>query len=426
MATFAPLFTIVYHDMKDYESKIIGTPFVRPDAYGALNMPVYHSAAFEFPTAKATADAFAGRSMDHAYSRISNPTVQYLENRVRAATGAFSVTALNTGMAAISHTLTALAAAGLNIVASKHLFGNSVSFMRDTLGSYGVETRFVDFCRPDEVAAAIDENTCAMFFEIITNPQLFVADISALAAVAREKGVPLVADTTVVPFSRFRAKDWGVDIEVLSSTKYISGGATGLGGMVIDYGRFDWRDSASPVLRQRARRVGPKAAFTARMKTELITNLGAVMTPQVAYMETLGLETLDLRFCRQSETTLWLATECRKLSSIRAVNYTALPDNPFHTLSEAQFGPLPGAVFTIELDSRESCFAFIDRLRRFRRATNLFDHRSLAIHPASTIFATFTDEQCREMSVSQGTIRLSVGLERGEDLLDDIRQALEA
>lgn len=410
--------------MKDYETQVLATSFAKPDAHGALNMPVYYSAAFEFPNAKGMADAFAGRSLNHAYSRISNPTVQYLENRVQAVTGALSVTALNTGMAAISHTLTAIAASGLNIVASKHLFGNTVSFMRDTLGSYGVETRFVDFCKPEEVERAIDANTCALFFEVITNPQLFVADINSLAEISKAKGVPLIADTTIVPFSVFRAKDFGIDIEVLSSTKYISGGATGLGGLILDYGTFDWRKSPSKVLSAKVKKVGPKAPFTARLKTELITNLGAMMTPQVAYMETLGLETLNLRFQRQAETTLWLAQQCQHVPGIKQVNYTGLKDNPFHELSNRLFGALPGAVFTIELENREACFAFIDRLQLIHRATNLFDHRSLAIHPASTIFATFTEDQCREMSVSQGTIRLSVGLEDGEALLEDIKQAV--
>lgn len=141
-------------------------------------------------------------------------------------------------------------------------------------------------------------------------------------------------------------------------------------------------------------------------------------------METLGLETLNLRFQRQAETTLWLAQQCQHVPGIKQVNYTGLKDNPFHELSNRLFGALPGAVFTIELENREACFAFIDRLQLIHRATNLFDHRSLAIHPASTIFATFTEEQCREMSVSQGTIRLSVGLEDGEALLEDIKQAV--
>ena len=271
----------------------------------------------------------------------------------------------------------------------------------------------------------IDDKTTALFFEVITNPQLFVADIKALSEIAHAKGVPLIADTTVVPFSAFRAVDFGVDIEVVSSTKYISGGGTGLGGLLIDYGKFDWSQSPSPALQGRTKRVGKKLAFTARVKTELVTNLGALMTPQVAYMETLGLDTLDIRFHRQAETTLWLAKQCQALPEIKRVNYTGLEENPFYELSKAQFGPLPGAVFTIDLASKEAAWAFIDRLQIIRRATNLFDRKSLAIHPASTIFGLFTPEQCAEMSVSDTTIRLSIGLEDGEDLLEDIKQSLK-
>ena len=306
-----------------YETKILTTKYQKPDAYGALSMPVYYTAAFEFESAKAMGDAFCGRSMAPSYARIANPTVTYLEERVRQLTGATSVTALNTGMAAIHYALTAVSAVGLNIVASKHLFGNSVSLIRDTLGCFGVEPRFADFTKPEEVEALIDDKTCALFFEIITNPQLFVADIKALSEIAHQKGVPLIADTTIVPFPAFRAVDFGVDIEVVSSTKYISGGGTGLGGLLIDYGKFDWSQSPSPALLSRTKKVGKKLAFTARVKTELITNLGALMTPQVAYMETLGLDTLDIRFRRQAETTLWLARQCQALPEIKRVNSVA-------------------------------------------------------------------------------------------------------
>ena len=408
-----------------YETKVLNTKYQKPDAYGALSMPVYYTAAFEFPSAKAMSDAFCGRTIAPSYARIANPTTTYLEERVRQITGAASVTALNTGMAAIAYALTAVSGAGLNIVASKHLFGNSVSLIRDTLGGFGVEPRFADFTKPEEVEALIDDKTVALFFEIITNPQLFVADIRKLSEIAHQAGVPLIADTTIVPFPAFRASDFGVDIEVVSSTKYISGGGTGLGGLLIDYGSFDWSQSPSPALQSRIKRVGRKLAFTARVKTELITNLGALMTPQVAYMETLGLDTLDIRFRRQAETTLWLARQCQEIPEIKRVNYTGLEDNPFYALSKAQFGPLPGAVFTIDLASKDDAFTFIDKLQIIRRATNLFDRKSLAIHPASTIFGLFTAEQCAEMSVLDTTVRLSIGLEDGEDLLEDIKQALE-
>ena len=407
-----------------YETKVLTTKYQKPDAYGALSMPVYYTAAFEFESAKAMGDAFCGRSMAPSYARIANPTTTYLEERVRQITGATSVTALNTGMTAIHYALTAVSAAGLNIVASKHLFGNSVSLIRDTLGTFGVEPRFADFTNPAEVETLIDDKTCALFFEIITNPQLFVADIKALSEVAHRHGVPLIADTTIVPFSTFHVNDFGVDIEVVSSTKYISGGGTGLGGLLIDYGRFDWSQAPSSALQARTKRVGKKLAFTARVKTELVTNLGGLMTPQVAYMETLGLDSLDIRFRRQAETALWLAQQCQQLLEIKRVNYTGLDDNPYHELSNRQFGPLPGAVFTIDLASKEAAFDFIDRLQVIRRATNLFDRKSLAIHPASTIFGLFTPEQCAEMSVLDTTVRLSIGLEAGEDLLEDIKQSI--
>ena len=407
-----------------YETKILSTRYPRPDAYGSLAMPVYHTAAFEFPSAKAMSDAFCGRSAAPSYSRIANPTVSHLEERVRQWTGALSVTALNTGMAAVAYALTAVSAAGLNIVASRHLFGNSLSLLRDTLGTLGVEARFADFTRTDEVAALVDDNTAALFFEVITNPQLLVADIRALANVAHSHGVPLIADTTIVPFTVFHARDFGIDIEVVSSTKYISGGGTGLGGLLIDYGTVDWSSHPSPQMQSRIRRVGRKMPFTARVKTELVTNLGGLMAPQAAYMETLGLDTLDIRFRRQAETTLWLARQCRELPEIMSVNYTGLEDNAFSELSLRQFGPLPGAVFTIDLASRQAAFDFIDSLKLIRRATNLFDRKSLAIHPESTIFGTFTDEQRREASVDDTTVRLSIGLEDCHDLLEDIKSSL--
>lgn len=409
---------------KHIETHAVAPDFVRADSHGALSMPVYYSAAFEFSSAKAMSDAFCGRSPQHAYSRISNPTVQQLEHRVQQMTGAASVTALNTGMAAITYALFAVTGTGLNVVCSPHLFANTLSLLRDTLGGLGVELRYANLLDADDVAAKIDEKTCAVFFEVITNPQLEVVDICQLAETVHAKGVPLIADTTVVPFTTFRAKDFGVDIEVVSSTKYISGGATGLGGLLIDYATFDWRQSPTPALQQRVKRVGPKLAFTARVKTELITNLGGALSPQPAYMQTLGLETLQLRFQRQASTARWLADQLQQLPQIKAVGYPALQDNPFCEVSKRQFGDLPGAMLTIDLVNRDACFNFIDRLNVFHRATNIFDHRSLAIHPASTIFALFNDEERREMDVRDTTIRLSIGLEHRDDLLNDIKQAL--
>lgn len=387
------------------ETIAIDTPYQRPDAYGALAMPVYHTAAYEFGTAQEMADAFTGRIDAPDYSRVTNPTVTYFENKVKALTGAHSVTALSSGMAAISNTLLALAAAGKNIVTSRHLFGNTFSLLATTLMRFGVKPKLVDLTDIEAVKKAIDKDTCALFLEIITNPQMEVADLSALAALAHEAGVPLVADTTMIPFTAFSAHDLGVDIEVVSSTKYISGGATSIGGLIIDYGTTE--------------------GFSQRMKGEMLFNLGAYMTPHAAYMQTLGLETLSVRYARQAATAQTLAERLSVQPQIKRVNYTGLTDNPYHELSQRQFGPTAGAMLTIDLESEEACYNFINRLKLIRRATNLFDSRTLAIHPASTIFGLFTPRQREKMDVSPLTIRLSVGLEDADDLYDDIMQALE-
>lgn len=398
------------------------TKFPKNDAYNALQIPIYQTVAFEFDTAEDMEAAFTGKTPDHSYSRITNPTVQFFEERVRSVTNANHVIAFNSGMAAISNTLIALASSGSNIVTTRHLFGNTYSFFNSTLAAFGVETRFCDLNDLESVKANIDENTCAIFLEIISNPQLEVIDLKALSKLAKETGVPLVADTTVVPFCAWSAKDFGVNIEVISSTKYISGGATSLGGLVIDYGNFNWNNS--PKLKDLAGQFGPNT-FVCKMRKEIHRNLGACMTPQVAYLQTLGIETLSLRFERAATTCLELAKELQQLNGIASVNYTGLKENPWYELSLKQFGPLPGAMLTFDLDSREKCFAFMNRLKIIKRATNLFDNKTLAIHPASTIFGTFSEAERQKMNVCQETIRLSVGLENKEALLDDIKNSLE-
>ncbi|MCQ2207707.1 MAG: PLP-dependent transferase [Paludibacteraceae bacterium] len=407
--------------MANKETTVLHVPFDRPDAYHALNMPLYHSVAFEFDNAEEMELAFTGRSAGHAYSRITNPTVQYFEKRVQSLTGALSVTAMNTGMSAISNTLITIAQAGSNIVTSNHLFGNTMSLLKNVLGPFGVEIRTCDLTKPEVVRQHIDANTCAIFLEIITNPQLEVADLSALGALGKELGVPLVADSTVIPFSHYSAKSLGVNIEVLSSTKYLAGGGTSLGGLVIDYGNFNWKNSKK--LGELAQQF--KAfTFTKKLRGDVYTNLGCYMTPHVAYMQTLGLETLNLRYKAQAENTLALAKKLQQTEGIASVNYPALPDHPFHEVAKRQFGDYAGAVLTFSLESREACFAFLNKLKLVRRATNLFENKSLAIHPASTIFGNFTSEQLEEMNVDNRVIRLSVGLENVEDVYQDILQAL--
>jgi O-acetylhomoserine (thiol)-lyase len=382
----------------------IDTPYVRPDAYGSLAVPIYNNVAFEFSDAAEMADAFCNRIKAPDYARVENPTVTNLEQRVRLLTNAAHVTAFNSGMAAISNTLLAVASQGKNIVTSHHLFGNTLALVSNTLLRFGVKPRLRDLTDLQAVEDAIDEHTCCVFLEIVTNPQLEVADLHAIAEIAHQKGVPLIVDSTVIPFTETHLRELGVDVEVVSSTKYLSGGGTSLGGLVIDYGTF-------PLINQ-------------RIKYELLFNLGAYMTSQAAYLQTLGLETLDVRYQRQAANALQLAEGLRELGMIQNVNYIGLKDNPYYQLAQRQFGKTAGAMLTIDLASKETCFRFLNRLRLIHRATNLFDNRTLAIHPASTIFGLFPEQQLEKMNVRQTTIRLSVGLEAVEDLLEDLQQAL--
>jgi O-acetylhomoserine (thiol)-lyase len=377
--------------------------------------------AYEFETAEQMELAFTGKSPEHVYSRISNPTVQYFEQRVKALTNAAEVISFNSGMAAIANTIIAVAYAGSNIVTSPHLFGNTYSFLAYTLKDFGVEVRFCDLTKPDEVQSCIDKNTCALFLEVITNPQMEVADLKTLSDICKSHGVPLIADTTVIPFTVFNAAKFGVDIEIVSSTKYISGGATSLGGLVIDYGLFDWQNSSK--LRHLINR-NKLSAFSFKMRMEIHRNLGACMTPQVAYMQTIGLETLAVRYERSVKTCKNIAERMQKLNNVVSVNYPSLTNHPYYEISKQQFGEYSGAMFTFDLASRQAAFRFIDNLKLICRATNLFDNKTLAIHPASTIFGTFTEEIRKSMDISQNTIRISVGLESIDDLYNDMVQAI--
>jgi O-acetylhomoserine (thiol)-lyase len=382
----------------------IDNPTVRPDAYGSLAVPIYTNVSFEFDDAARMADAFTGRIKAPDYARVENPTVTNFENRVRQLTGAAHVTAFNSGMSAISNALFAVAAQGRNIVTSRHLFGNTLSLITVTLRQFGVEARLCDLTDLKAVDEATDDGSCCIYLETVTNPQQEVADLEALARIAHRRNIPLIADSTVIPFIETSLKDLGVDIEVLSSTKYLSGGGTSLGGLVIDYGTFP--------------------DINLRIKGDLLFNIGAYMNPYSAYQQTLGLETLDVRYQRQASNALYIAERLRNISTISKVTYIGLKDNPFYDLARRQFGPTSGAMVIIDLESKEACFDFINRLQLVHRATNLFDNRTLAIHPASTIFGNFTTEQLEQMDVRDTTIRLSIGLEDPDDILDDIRQAL--
>lgn len=404
-----------------FTTRIIHTPYAREDAHHALHQPIYSNAAFDFESAEQMELAFQGRLPVHAYSRISNPTVENFELRIKQITGALNVTALSSGMAAVSNAIFMLASSGSNIIASKHLFGNTYVFFESTIKDFGIETRFCDLTNNEEVKANIDENTVAIFVETITNPQLEVVDLKSLSDTAHALNVPFIADSTLTPPNVFSAKDFGIDIEIISSTKCISGGGTSVGGLIVDYGTFNW--SKSKKLASYAKRFGPYA-FNYKLRREIFRNLGACLSPFAAFLQSLGLETLQLRFEKAANNCRELAEFLISLPEIKQVNYPGIKGTEFYEISEKQFGKFPGAMLTFDFSTREECFNFMNKLELIRRATNVYDNKTLILHPASTIYCDFDQEKKESLHVSDTMLRLSLGIEDIEDLKNDLIQAI--
>lgn len=403
-------------------TKLLHAKHAKADPYGALHMPVYDCAAFEFENAEAMEDAFRGKRQDHAYTRITNPTVEHFENKLKAVSGALTVTALSSGMAAITNLFISLFEAGDTIIASKHIFGNTYSLFEKTLKPFKLKFRYADLTDAPSLESLIDDSVKAVFVETITNPQLEVADIDALSGFAKKHGLILLADTTLTPPYLFDAKSHGIDVEVISSTKYISGGATSVGGLILDYGTFNW--GKLPKFADNYRKFGP-FTMSVKLKREVFRNMGACLSPHNAYLQTIGLDTLPLRVDRACENAHELARYFEGKPAVKTVYFPGLKSSPYFETAQKLFGNKPGSLICFELDSKASCFALLNALQLVRRSTNLNDSKSLIIHPASTIFSEYTDEQLAEMDVPQTLIRFSVGIEDSSDLIADFEQAFE-
>ncbi len=408
--------------MKGFATRAIHGDLSRERGHGALRMPVYDNAAFEHDTSHSIQLAFEGKKPAHCYSRISNPTVQEFEQKMRVLTGGLAAIGVASGMAAISNTVFALAEAGSNIVTSRSLFGNTLSLFTRTLAPWGLEVRFVSMTDPAEVERAIDGKTRAVFLESITNPQLEVADCAEISAVTRRHGVPLLMDNTLLTPYLFNTKAAGVDIELLSSTKYISGGATCLGGVIIDNGTYDWR--RSPRFAATAKQLGPMA-FVAALRQEVFRNVGACLSPHNAYLQSLGLESMSLRIDKSCANTAVVAAYLAGAAGVATVHYPALAGSPFQAVAEKQFGRGCGGILTFDLKDQKACFAFMDSLQLVRRATNVNDNKTLIVHPFSTIFAEYAEEEKLAMGVRPTMLRLSVGIEDHADIIDDLERGLK-
>jgi len=395
-----------------------------PDTHHALRAPVYDSVTFEFESSEDIENAFRGKKPSHTYSRITNPTVTDFEKRLTLLSGGLGTIAVSSGMAAISDTILSIAGAGDNIVISPFLFGNTFSLLASTLKRWGLEIRFADFRLPETLEQVIDGRTRAVYLETITNPQIAVFDIPALSRIADRHGVLVILDNTVMTPYAFDARPAGVHIEVLSATKYISGGGTAVGGAVIDHGNYDW--GKNPYFKDDVKAYG-KHCFLRRLRQEVYRNTGACMSPHAAYMLSLGLETLALRIERSFDNALGMAEYLlERKDHVTSVNYAGLTYSGYHEIAERLFGKRYGGILTFTLESKEKCFRFMDALRIVRRATNINDNKTLILHPASTIYCEFPPEEQAKLGVTDTMLRLSAGIEDKEDLIADIEQAFVA
>lgn len=409
----------------------------RPDpATGARATPIYQTASYVFKDADHAASIFNIERTGHVYSRISNPTTAVLEERISALEGGVGAIATASGQAAMHLAIATLMGAGSHIVSSQSLYGGSHNLLAYTLPRFGIETTFVDPRDPDAFAAAIRPNTRLLFGETLGNPGLEVLNIPAVAEVAHAAGIPLMIDSTFTTPHLCRPFELGADIVMHSATKFLSGHGVVIGGLLVDSGRFDWDQSDRfPTLTEPyegfhdldfAEEFGP-AAFITRARKEGIRDFGACMSAMTAFLVLQGLETLPLRMDRHVQNTRALVEFLDQHQAVEWVTYPELPDHPDHDLAKALLPNGAGAVFSFEVKGgRAAGQKFIERLELVSHLANIGDAKTLVIHPASTTHHRMDADALEAAGISEGLVRLSVGIESIGDLVDDIDTALKA
>ncbi len=408
-----------------------------PDpATDARAVPIYQTTAYVFHNAQHAADRFGLADPGNIYGRLTNSTQGVLEERVAALEGGSAALALASGAAAITYTIQALAANGGHIVAQKTIYGGTFNLLEHTLPQYGITTSFVDAHDLEEVEAAIQDNTRAIFLETLGNPNSDIPDIDAIAEIAHKNGLPLVIDNTFGTPYLIRPIEHGADIVVHSATKFLGGHGTTLGGIIVEAGRFDWKASgkfgniADPNPSYHGvsfyDAVGP-AAFVTYIRAILLRDTGATISPFSAFLLLQGVETLSLRLERHVENTQKVLEFLTNHPLVKKVNHPALPDHPDHAVYERFFPNGGGSIFTFEIEGgQEAAWKFIDNLKIFSLLANVADVKSLVIHPASTTHSQLTQEELEDQGIYPGTIRLSIGTEHIDDIIADLENGFAA
>ncbi|MBS4760429.1 MAG: O-acetylhomoserine aminocarboxypropyltransferase/cysteine synthase [Clostridium sp.] len=399
-----------------------------------IPVPIYQTTAFDFDNVQYAADLFDLKAPGDIYTRISNPTTQVLEERIAMLEGGVGALAVSSGQAASMISVLNIAKAGDDIVASSTLYGGTFNLFNSTLRKLGINTIFVKGESPEEYEKAVTEKTKCIFTEMVGNPKLNVVDVEAIAHVAHNHNIPLIIDNTVPSPYLFRPIEWGADIVVHSLTKYISGHGNSMGGIIVDSGKFDWAASGKfPEL------VNPdpsyhglsytesfkEAAFIVKARGQLLRDFGSCISPFNSYLTLLGLETLHLRMQRLSDTALKIAKYLEKHPKIAWVNYPGLETNKYYPLVKKYMCKGASSIISFGVKGgREAGIHFIENVKLLIHATNIGDSRSIITYPCLTTHRQLNDEQLKACGISDDFMRLSVGLEDVDDIIEDIEQAL--
>ncbi len=403
----------------------------------AVAVPVYQTTSYAFDSTQHGADLFDLKVPGNIYTRIMNPTTAVLEERVAAMEGGVGALAVASGMAAIEYAIETITEVGDNIVTTSKLYGGTYNFFAHSLPRRGIEARFVDHDDFDAMAARIDERTKAVFCETVGNPAGNIVDIERVAAIAHERGVPLIADNTVPSPYLWRPIEHGADIVVHALTKYMGGHGNSIAGILVDSGKFPWAEHA-----KRFRMLNEpdpsyhgvvytealgEAAFIGRARVVPLRNTGAALSPFNSFLVLQGIETLPLRMDRHCENAQRVAEHLEAHPQVRWVSYAGLPESPDHALARKYMGGRASGILSFGIEGgAEAGARFIDALGLIIRLVNIGDARSLACHPASTTHRQLNDEELATAGVSRDMVRLSIGIEHIDDILADIDQALKA
>ena len=398
-------------------------------------VPIYQTTSFVFEDTQEGAELFALQKAGNIYTRITNPTTSAFEERIAALEGGVGALATASGMAAITYTILALAHAGDHVVAASTIYGGTFNLLKETLPRYGITTTFVDIDNLEEVEAAIKDNTKLVLIETLGNPVINIPDIEKIAEIAHKHQIPLVADNTFATPYLINVFSHGVDIAVHSATKFIGGHGTTIGGVIVDSGKFDWAASGKfPQLVEEdpsyhnlsyTRDVGA-AAFIVAARVQLLRDMGAALSPFNSFLLLQGLETLSLRVERHVQNAEKIVDFLVNHPKVEKVNYPKLADSPYHTLAEKYLPKGVGSIFTFHVKGGEAeARKVIDNLEIFSNLANVADAKSLVVHPATTTHAQLSESDLEAAGVTKNQIRLSIGLENVDDLIEDLRLALE-